>query len=501
MARSPALKPLRPFGVGRPGSSTLPTALLALGVAALTALLAGTEYLLHLNLSTALSLQFMLVVLAALRLGFLQATSVAVAAVVCLDFFFIPPIFSFSVQRSANWVSLASFEGAALVVSRLSSQMRHNAALGELQRRRTAKLYELSRAILLIDSRQSTSEQLSALICELMQVEQVAFWIAHDAAEPGSSQGPDEQAPILGRDSAYAAYQAGRNDDDRQLRTSRRVLRSGTTAIGAIVLSGWETDPLLADAVASLAAVALERARAIEKENRAEVARNAEQLRTAVLDGLAHGFKTPLTAIQTASSGLLAIGQLTETQAELVSIIDEEATMLTQLTTRLLQTAALEAKEVRLRRAMHSMPALIDAVLAAQEPRTRARFLVEVEAGLQSVSVDAPLLALALAQLVDNAARYSAVGSTIRIVVSQQAMETQVAVLNTGSSIPKEEQERIFERYYRGADAVRGPSGTGLGLSIVRKTAEAHGGRAWVRCTAGTTGFYMTVAGPRKGNA
>ena len=103
--------------------------------------------------------------------------------------------------------------------------------------------------------------------------------------------------------------------------------------MGGMTMRGWRIDPLAADAVASIAAISFARARAIQMENRAEVERDAERLRTAVLDGLAHGFKTPLTAIKTASSGLLAIDCLSATQLELVSIIDERATMLSQLTT------------------------------------------------------------------------------------------------------------------------------------------------------------------------
>ncbi|HEY0784257.1 MAG TPA: DUF4118 domain-containing protein, partial [Acidobacteriaceae bacterium] len=399
--------------------------------------LAVTTFLLHFNLSTAGSLQLLLVVLIALRWGFLEATLVSLAAVTSLNFLFIDPVFTFSVSDPRNWISLATFEATALLVSGLSSKVQSGTAEANLQRTRTAKLYELSRAILLIEAKQSTREQLSALIRELMQVESVDLWHAHDPGPSSALEAADNDPG-----SAMATYQANQDSDDPTLRISRRVLRLGTTPIGGMVLRGWETDPLLADAVASLAAVAFERARAIERENRSEVARNAEQLRTAVLDGLAHGFKTPLTAIQTASSGLLAIGELSPTQAELVSIIDEEATLLGRLTTRLLQTAALEAREIRLRRARLSMLTLVQQVLDEQEEALRARVTLSPALHLAPIDVDAQLVKLALQQLLDNANKYSSVGSLIDIGISQGSLETTVTVANHGSSIPPQERER-----------------------------------------------------------
>ena len=419
---------------------------------------------LHFNLSTAGSLELLLVVLTALRLGFWQATVVSVLAVGWLNLLFMPPIFRFTVADPENWVSLATFEATALVVSRLASKVRENAARAENQRTRTETLYQLSRAILLIDGQKPTGPQLEALIGEIVHVERAEV-------RPSTRSEPVTDA------------------DDFQHATSRRALRLGTTVIGTIVLNGWQVDGLLADAVASLAAIAIERARAVEKENRAEAARNTEQLRSAVLDGLAHAFKTPLTAIQTASSGLLAIGGLSATQAELVELIDERADMLAALTTRLLQTAALEARDVRLRRTRLSVSRLAREVVDEQQQEIRERIQIDEEESI--TEGDGPLIKLAILQLIDNAAKYSA--GAIHITIRRDELETVVIVANTGEAIRPEEQERIFDRFYRGIQALRGPTGTGLGLSIVKKTAEAHAGRAWVECDGGETRFFFTL--------
>ncbi len=460
---------------------------------------AWLAFKLHFNLSTAGSLQLLLVVLVSLRWGFLQATLVSVASVLLLNLLFTQPVFRFTVADAQNWVSLVTFEATALLVSGLSAKVQAQTARAKAEGDHLHTLYELSRAILLIDTRRPIGEQLSGLIRELIEVESVEVWATQEwALLPAALAGePVEVA-------AHATFQAGTDRDDLARATSYRVLRLGTTPIGGLVLRGWSTDALLADAVASMAALAFERARAIEKENRSEMARNAEQLRTAVLDGLAHGFKTPLTAVQAASSGLLAIGQLTPVQAELVAVIDEQATLLNGITTRLLQTAALEAREMRLRRAPCSVAALLQGVVSEQEEATRARIRIVLQPELHAVDVDAQLAGLALLQLIDNAAKYSSVGSPICVTITQDEEETRVVVENQGSTIRPEERERIFDRYYRGSDVAHGPSGTGLGLSIVKKTAEAHGGRAWVESENNQTRFFFTVRhtkGVRRGDS
>ncbi|WP_263381372.1 sensor histidine kinase [Granulicella arctica] len=466
---------------------TLPVRLLmGLVAVTLTCSMACVAFLFHFNLSAAGSLHLLLVVLVALHWGFGEATVISVTSVLCLDYFFTPPIFAFSVGNPDNWLSLATFEAAALLVSRLSSKVRLHSKLAEMERARTATLYELSRAVLLIDSRSSVIDQLADLIRELLKAESVDLWTL-DATFPTF---PKNEL----RATKHGQHELEQGDrDDIEAQTSIRVLKLGTTTIGMMVLHRWEVDPLLADAVASLAALTLERARALQQENRAEAARNTELLRTAVLDGLAHGFKTPLTAIQTASSGLLAIGHMTETQTELVSIIDEEVAMLAKLTTRLLQTATLDAQEIRLRRTRLSVVALAENTIQQQTLENQSRLKIVAHSGLVDIEVDRQLVELAILQLIDNALKYSSVGSIIDILITQDAFETTLAVKNSGSSIRADERERVFERFYRSPDAAHGPTGTGLGLSIVKKMAEAHGGTVRALSKDGITTFSFTL--------
>lgn len=471
---------LKPLHIPR---GTLGSALLS-GLAA--ALFAWVAYFLHFNLSTIGSLEFLLVVVSALRWGFASATVASISGAFFLNYLFSPPLFSVSVSDPENFVSLAAFEATALLVSRLSSNLRRRAIELEIHRRRNGKLYELSRAILLIDNQRPIAGQLATLIRELIEVSSVSLWVIYDRAESASTTDPTKEP-------ARAAYLNGDDADLPQKQRAVRMLRIGTTPIGAMVLEGWKNDPLLANAVASLVAVAFERARALQKENRAEAQRNTEQLRTAVLDGLAHGFKTPLTAIQTASSGLLEINGLNDVQSELVSLIDEQATVLAKLTTRLLQTAALESKEMKLRRTTESMEELIDSVINEEMKDIRDRIAFPMPLDLQPITMDAQLVRLALVQLIDNAAKYATVGPPIKVNVVQSELETIVMVENEGPEIKAEERERIFDRFYRSQDILHGPTGTGLGLSIVKKTADSHGGRVWVESNPTFTRFSIAI--------
>src|ERR1700691_1583920 len=313
---------------------------------------------LHFSLPVTAFVFFLIIVITALRLGFWEATVASVAAVACLDYFFTMPLFSFRTDP-AGWTALSAFECAALVVSRLSAQVQQQAEIANQQRNNMEQLYELARNILLVDRHEPVGPQIAVFIQQAIQVDSVALFDpspgqVHVAGSPGSDL---QQA-------ARNAWLLDRNEDNLPDHIWSRVLRLGHKGIGAIALRADHLSPIVADAIASIAAIALERSRSLEKETRAEAARHSEQLRTAVLDALAHAFKTPLTVIRTASSGLLEAGGLAPSQEDLITLIDEESDKLTSLSTRLLQTAKLDASETKLRKEMVVIPQLIDEILA-----------------------------------------------------------------------------------------------------------------------------------------
>jgi len=445
---------------------------------------------LHVNFSTTGFVDLLIVVLVAMLSGFWEATITSVVALTCLNYFFVPPVYTFYVADPQNWVALITFETTAVLVSRLSIQMEKQAHTAILERRRMEKLYELSRRTLLMNPQQSPGSQIVAQIRDVVQVDTVALFDAARArVYTAGTDNPELEA--LARET----YLKDRNVDHADLMTWQRVLRPGTSSIGAMVLGGSNLSPLLADSIASLTAIALERARAFEKQSHAEAARQSEQLRTAVLDALAHAFKTPLTAIRTASSGLLEAGHLDPAQEDLVTLIDEESDKLNALSTRLLQTARLEASETKLRRETVLIPQLIDEILIRHSDQLGGR-PTEVSTTNQRCATygDRELLGTAIMQFIDNAAKYSTPGSPIAIAVDDRDGEILISVHNEGSEVRPEERERIFERFYRSPGSNHRAPGTGLGLSITKETAEVHRGRAWVNSEEGKgTTFFLSL--------
>jgi two-component system sensor histidine kinase KdpD len=463
---------------------------------AAVALVTFCAFRLHLNLSTSGSLYFLIVVMVSVVWGFWEASVTSLIAVNCLNYFFVPPVLTWRVADPQNWVALATFEITALTVSRLSTRAQDQARAEARQRAELEKLYELSRRILFLDRRLTIGPQIVSLIQEIFRTESVALFdatLARLDATGSRADDPDELA--------RSAYFQDTTLEGADAHTRAHVLRLGSKPVGAIAIRGPELGRLTIESIASLAAIALERARSFEKESRAEAANQTEQLRMAVLDALAHAFKTPLTAIRTASSGLLEAGRLSTDDAELAALIDEQAEHLNRLTSELLQMARIDAAEVRLRRERVSVLTLIEDVLARHSEQLHGRRLeVSDSASDLEVHGDRKILMAALDQLIDNASKYSTPGSPITVTAEENLGEIVIAIHNEGSPIRPADRERIFERFYRAEESRHRAPGTGLGLSIAKKAAEAHGGRTWVvsEDPAGTTFFFAVPRGIRR---
>jgi two-component system sensor histidine kinase KdpD len=446
---------------------------------------------LHFNLSSATSLHLFLVATIALRWGIIEASVVSLLSVACLDYFFTDPLFAFYIRDSHDWVAMATFEAAALLVSTLSNQVNSHASEVELQRSQLQKLYELSQQILLLDRDAAIEQRLTDIILSSLQVRGVAVWNAYDLRLCRSG------ACDLSKDEVRSTFYLETASDDADSAISRRVLRAGTRPIGALILCGHTLDAVTVNAAASLAAVAIERARSFSTEANAEAARQSEQLRAAVLDGLAHAFKSPLTTILASSSGLLAMNTLFGSEKRLVSLIDQHASQLSELATHLLLTAKLDGGDLKLRRDRIDLNEVAQESAAAS-PVELGVHTIDVQIAPQPglVRADRKLLKMALLQLLDNAHKYGLPGSQVDVRVREEQHEVLVTVTNKGSFIPDEEREKIFQRFYRCPESARAISGTGIGLSVVRRITEAHHGRAWVTSDR-ESGTTFTMALPR----
>jgi two-component system sensor histidine kinase KdpD len=426
------------------------------------------------------------VVLAAMYGGFWQATLVSVAANACLNYFFVPPIFSF-VNSPENWVSLGAFEFTALVISRLSDRAHRRTMESERLYGEMEQLYRTSRRILLLESSGEPGGAIAASIRETFNLQAVQLFDALSTLTYRSG----ELCQDLEQGTRDACFLKA-DTFDPATRTWFCVLSIGVRPVGGLALAGTGMSKSAATALASLSAIALERAQVLEKELHAQADRQTERLRASVLDALAHQFKTPLAVARTASSGLLALGGLSGLQAEFVAVIDQQAKNLDDLASRLLKAAGLESAEFKPRQSSLLFSELARAAIGKLEVRAdRERVHVSAPGLEYPVFADRELILTSIAQLLDNAVKYSDPGSPIDLVFSVRAEQIVLTVKSKGLVVAHADRERVFERFYRAPETRHLPAGTGLGLSIVRKIVESHNGHVWVE---GVTGYGTAVS-------
>jgi two-component system, OmpR family, sensor histidine kinase KdpD len=368
---------------------------------------------------------------------------------------------------------------------------------GSAQPNRTEaeKVCELVRCAAHLDLQQKPGPQMAGLIHSLFGVEAVAIFDGDlDEIYQSGPWFPGLENTIRN----IFIFETVRDEPETGL--IRRVLRVRNLPIGAILLRG-ETRELTANDIAALVSITFDRYHALAGEMRMENAKKAEELRTTVLDSLAHAYKTPLTAIQAASSGLAEMGHLTPAQSSLVALISEQTELLNHLTTRLLRTARLE-KQSLYAEPVAVAPLIEDVVAGAREQLSN--LTVKIVLGRDDLTIlgDRGLLDAMLTQFVDNAGKYALSGSTVTIQAAELTAEVLLSVHSLGPAIPAEDHERIFDRYFRSMPEHHAP-GTGIGLSVAKQAAQAHGGRVWVTSDErhGTTFFASLPAMPQGGPA
>jgi two-component system, OmpR family, sensor histidine kinase KdpD len=440
------------------------------------------------------------IMLIAFGWGFIEASIASVLAVGCLDYFFTEPLFHFYMTDPQDWIALVSFEAFVLVVSRLADRLKCHVTEAGKQREQIEKLYLMSRGILLLDRKAAIGTQLVHLILEAFDLDGVSLWDDREGRM-------DVAGSVLVREGEVrAAYFHRRYDDDAANGKFTRALFLGRRTIGAIGLVSNSDKAVMdvhtADAIASLAALALERSHSFKAESEAEVSKQSEQLRSAVLDALAHAFKTPLTTIRGASSGVLEIGALRPAQEELITLINQEAVRLSELTTQALQTARLDSEHLSVRKEEVGVQPLLDDISEeCSKQLSGHRFHVFNEISSKCVLADERLLRLALLELVDNASKYADPQAAITLRVSMTETEVRFSVRNEGSYIAPEKRMRIFRRFYRSPGSQYRAAGTGIGLSFVKRIAEVHSGHVWVESDPKTgTIFFLTLPGYSQGD-
>jgi two-component system sensor histidine kinase KdpD len=442
---------------------------------------------------TTIALSYVVIILLiAMRWGIAESTTASLGAVLCFNFFFLPPVGTLTIADPQNWVALVAFLLTAIITSQLSGRARRRHMDALTRQRDLERLYVLSRALLLSERGVTMPGQMASHIADAFALQTVGVYDQRTdtVSWAGARDWPEIDARL--RD---IARRAGSVRD--QAGFIIIAIQLGGAPIGSVAVADTGLSDTVLHSIANLAAIGLERARASEATARAEAARESSELRATVLDALAHEFKTPLTSMKAASSNLLASrSEDLVTDRELIAIIDEDLDRLSALVTDAVQMLRIDAGDF----VVHLERLDVEAVIAGALRRFQRQLdghdlITRVPEGL-TVDADRELLALALRQLLDNALKYSPATSTIQIEARANGA-VEITIRNSGSAIPDREQPRIVERFYRGTQARRIP-GTGMGLAIVRQIAGAHHGTLTLVSSA-DAGTAFTLSLPRGG--
>ena len=412
--------------------------------------------------------------------GLIQTIVASVVAMLCYNFFFLPPIGKLTIADPQNWIALGAFLVTGIVAGQLSASVRRQASAAIRRQLELERLYSLGRSILLDSGDHPVPSWLARHVAEAFDLQAVALFDTNSGQT--YMAGPEDltfPADIVQRALSGEIERADRSD------SRFAVIRLGTKPAGVLAFRGIVSDAAL-DAICSLVAIGLERARTQEIETLAKAARQSEELKSTLLDAIAHEFKTPLTSIKAATTTVIAGNRLTGQDRELLSIVDEETDRLNNLVSDAIQMSRIEGGKFKLRRTRVSPNQVINTVTAQMRARLEDRPVENaIVTNLTDVYIDRDLIQLSLRQLVDNALKHAPGKSAIRLGAGIGDSDVQFWVSDDGPGITAPEAERVFERFYRGRSHRNAVPGSGIGLSVVREIARAHGGDAFVESSPG----------------
>jgi two-component system sensor histidine kinase KdpD len=407
--------------------------------------------------------------------GRIEAGAASAAAFLCLGYFFFPPVKSFALIRPATIEGLFGFLAAALTVLLLAP--RPPVSEDSIDRQSEMEsLYALSRAILLMDSARPVAKQIAYQVAQIFKFPAVVLY--DRVTGETLCAGPEDMPGI--EDKLRKAAVLGTLFQDRCDQTVVAAVRLGGDPIASIAVRGATTlsDSAL-QALTNLVAIGLERARGQEAAHRADVARQTQELKSTLLDAIAHEFKTPLTSIKAAATALLSgsFNKVLE-QRELARIVDEEADRLSRLVSDAIQMARLEGAKNEIARELHPVCDLVDAALGPIRTALDGReLLVNLENDVPLVMADAELVGLAIRQLLDHALKYALPHTPIAIHATTAEGKAFISVSDQEEwSSSRSDQDHETEKSYLDSWNQRQVAGGGTGLAIARKIVEVHGG-------------------------
>jgi two-component system sensor histidine kinase KdpD len=447
---------------------------------------------LHLN-PTSIALTFLLGVLGiSASWGLRQAVFMSVIATLAFNYFFLPPIGTFTIADPQNWIALFAFLATAVTASELSERARRGARIAIERRQELERLYAFSQLLLSSDSPAELLNLIPRYIVESFGIRSAA--ISLSSRNDVYRSGPNIDG-LEARDLQLVGLRGEpRIDVGQQL--AFMPLRMGIRVVGCLGVAGSVLSRQTLEAIGSLVAIAIERAGAVEKLSRAEAARESEQLRSVLLDSVTHEFRTPLTAIKASVTSLLGSpNHSTEERQELLTVINEESDRLNRLIGEAAEMAQLDANKVEFR--FESAPigkVIQEALDGLKQLLTQHPVEIRIPAELPNVRMDTAHIKEVLVHLIENAAKYSPPGAPVRITAEEKDQTLTINIADRGPGIDDFEQSLVFEKFYRGRNQRVQVHGTGMGLAICKAIVEAHGGRLGLTSQLGHGSvFYFSL--------
>ncbi|MBV8090107.1 MAG: sensor histidine kinase KdpD [Alphaproteobacteria bacterium] len=461
-----------------------------------------------------ISLLFLMAVLAsAIAWGLLPSLFACVVSVLVYNFFFLPPLYTFSVGDPENAFALFFFLVVAVIVSNLTARTRTEVVTARRRAKLTAELYAFSRKVAGIGALDGLLWATAYQITSMLNVRTVLLMPVKDGEglEVASGYPPEDQLDDADMAAARWSWEynrsAGRGADT--LPGVKRLflpLRTGSGPVGVIGIDRDTPGPLLTpeerrllDALCDQAAVAIERISLAKGLDEARVFAETERLRAALLTSISHDLRTPLASILGTVSSLRSFPQRYSAaeREDLLATLQEEAERLNRFVSNLLDMTRLESGAIELNLELIDVAEIIGSALQrAGNVLAGHKTEVNIAPGLPMLRLDAVLFEQVLFNLLDNAAKYSPAGSTINIRASRDGELVEIEVVDEGTGIPPADLERIFDKFYRVHAQDRRRAGTGLGLAICRGFVEALGGWIEARNRRDRSGAVLTIRMP-----
>jgi two-component system sensor histidine kinase KdpD len=437
-----------------------------------------------------------LVVWWATQAGIVLSIYTAILCAFCFDYFFLPPLHTLRLEGTQQWVAMVSFAISCVVVSRLSEKARQQALQAEQRQADVERLYALSQEMMLFEDADGLLRDLSSAISRIFALEGVILYVGDYDRFYSSTSGPPASVQLH-----MQAVTQGLNPTAAQFAGYQTTaLNLGLKPVGALA---WRPNSLsreVATAISGQVTIAVARAIAMTATTRIEAAREADRLRTALIDSLTHELRTPLTSIRAAATTLLEGQGLDDAgRLEMVRVIDEEAERLDLFIGEAVEMAEIDANVVQVKMSSQHPRALLDqAVEESRKILASHKVTIRQEASRATSQGDGPahsdqpsqgdalsdlpawfdphLLGRVLRHLLENVASHTPTGTRVTLISERSDDRLDFYVEDNGPGIDAQDLPLIFEKFYRGKRGSSRRKGSGMGLAITRAILAAHGG-------------------------